>query len=246
MNCPHCGSPLSPNFCFCMNCGTPVDSDATVILPASEESPSVSPQKTAPLCAFTEEKPPKKKNSKLLTLIIVILMVLLFLAFVTVIFLDFTDTISFIDFLPLASVEDDENKDDDSEKYDKDKAPTKDEDEKKDKDPPINKDNEMTTSYSEPTLPVIPTEDTPENPIEYFSDQPDAYYRVFNTGYSGLNLRQENNTDAEIIKVLQESEIVLVYGIEDGWAFVKTDDPRTESDIYGWCSTEFLQYHSAY
>ena len=82
--------------------------------------------------------------------------------------------------------------------------------------------------------------------IRSFSSQTDSYYKVYDTGYSGLNLRKNPDTDAEIIKVLQESEIVLVYGIKDGWAFVKTDDPRTERDIYGWCSSEFLQYYSAY
>ncbi len=82
--------------------------------------------------------------------------------------------------------------------------------------------------------------------INSMASQADAYYKVFDTGYSGLNLRMEPQTDSEVIKVLQESEIVLVYGIRDGWAFVKTDDPRTESNIYGWCSSEYLQYYSEY
>ena len=82
----------------------------------------------------------------------------------------------------------------------------------------------------------------PNSLIEYFSDFDDAYYKVYDAGFSGLNLRDKGSSDGEIIKVLQESELVLVYGIEDGWAFIKTADSRTEKNIYGWCSADFLKY----
>lgn len=82
----------------------------------------------------------------------------------------------------------------------------------------------------------------PNSLIEYFSDFDDAYYKVYDAGFSGLNLRDKGSSDGEIIKVLQESELVLVYGIEDGWAFIKTADSRTEKNIYGWCSADYLKY----
>lgn len=78
--------------------------------------------------------------------------------------------------------------------------------------------------------------------IEYFDGYDDAYYKVYGAGNTGLNLRTDDNTDAEIIRVLQESELVLVYGIENGWAFIKTADPRTEANVYGWCSADYLKY----
>ncbi len=85
-----------------------------------------------------------------------------------------------------------------------------------------------------------------EDPIHYFSTYEKAYYRVSGTDYEGLNLRTEPNTDCEVIIVLQESEQVLVYGIEDGWAYVKTVDPRTQNDLFGWCTTEYLSYYDDY
>ena len=85
-----------------------------------------------------------------------------------------------------------------------------------------------------------------EDPIHYFSSYEKAYYRVYGTNTKGLNLRTEPNTDSEVITVLQESEQVLVYGIEDGWAYVRTDDSRTQSDLYGWCTTEYLSYYDDY
>lgn len=89
---------------------------------------------------------------------------------------------------------------------------------------------------------VTVTISNPASLIEYFSDFDDAYYKVYDAGFSGLNLRDKGSSDGEIIKVLQESELVLVYGIEDGWAFIKTADSRTEKNIYGWCSADYLKF----
>ncbi|MBE6717278.1 MAG: zinc-ribbon domain-containing protein [Ruminococcaceae bacterium] len=93
---------------------------------------------------------------------------------------------------------------------------------------------------------TVPSASKYDDPIAYFANQPDAYYRVYNTGSQGLNLRTADNTDAEVTRILQETEIVLVYGIEDGWAYVVTADSRTASGSYGWCSAEFLNFYKEY
>lgn len=85
-----------------------------------------------------------------------------------------------------------------------------------------------------------------EDPIHYFSSYEKAYYRVAGTNNKGLNLRTAPDTGSEVITVLQESEQVLVYGIEDGWAYVRTVDPRTQHDLFGWCTTEYLAFYDDY
>lgn len=94
--------------------------------------------------------------------------------------------------------------------------------------------------------PAKPTVNKYDDPITYFEDQPDAYYRVNNTGSEGLHIRTADYTGATPIRILQETELVLVYGIEDGWAYVVTADSRTIPGTYGWCYAEYLSFDHNY